>query len=90
MAEYIEEPEIVKELEKLFDEFFDELGGLIQANVEPKDYPSDIEEALKRAKPGDTLFIFDDGNNKWLIPARSEESALEHVKLLVKKIGRST
>lgn len=87
MAEYIETPEIVKELEEIFDEFAQELGDYIQVNVDPEDYPSDIEAALGQTKPGETLFIFESENDeKWLIPAKSEEGALEHVRALVKEI----
>ena len=94
MAEYIEDPEIVKELEEIFDEFAQELVDHIEVSTDPREYPSDIEAALGQTKPGETLFIFEseDGEccscwrEKWLIPAKSEEGALEHVRSLVKKI----
>ena len=87
MAEYIEDPEIVKELEEIFDEFAQELADHIEVSTDPREYPSDIEAALGQTKPGETLFIFESENDeKWLIPALSEEGALEHVRSFVKKI----
>jgi hypothetical protein len=92
VAEYIEDPEIVKELEEIFDEFAQELADHtdhIEVNTDLKEYPSDIEAALRKTKPGETLFIFESENDeKWLIPAKSEEGALEYIRNLVKKKGR--
>jgi len=89
VAEYIAEPEIVKELEEIFDEFAQELGDYIECVVDSRDYPSSIEKVLKQTKPGETLFIFnglDSECEKWLIPAKSEKGALKYVQALVKKI----
>ena len=83
----IKNPTILKKLAKIIDKHGYDLSDFIQINVEPDDLISDLNTARENLKDGEKLFIFDYEGEKWLIPASSEEGALQFVKNLVKKIS---
>lgn len=70
------------QLEKLIDEHGIYLIDHIQVNVDPEDMISDVKAAMKGAKRGEKIFVFEFGE-KWLIPAKSEEDAVKRVKSLI-------